>query len=232
MVLRDVFLTGGSGTLGAEMIKQSHKFGINFIAPTSSECNIVEYRSVYDNLAKFKGKVVVHCAAATDVKKIETNPIGAMYTNVCGTINLIQYCQHFEKKLIFISTDYVFDGEKGNYDTTDPVNPISKYAKTKTAAELLVRTIDNSLVIRTSFFGYDFPYDKAAADQWSTKDYVDVIAPLILERLNDNDSGIIHVGTDKTTTYEKATRRKPDVEKVLLHELGFKIPRDISLKIK
>ena len=228
---QEIFLTGGSGTLGSELIKQSHKFGINFVAPTSAECNIVDYYSVYENLKNFKGKIVVHAAAATDVKEIETNPIGAMHVNVCGTINIIKYAQLFNKKLVFISTDYVFDGEKGNYDIGDPVNPISKYAKTKTAAELLVRTIEDSVIIRTSFFGYDFPYEKAAVDQWSTKDYVDIIAPLILERLTEDNSGIIHVGTEKTTTYEKAKRRKPDVEKIYLDEIGFGIPRDISLKV-
>ena len=232
MVLEKVFLTGGSGTLGKELIKNSQGFGIEFIAPSSVECDITNLHSVYNNLSDFQGTVVVHAAAATDVKRIESNPLTAMKINVEGTINLIENCFRFNKKLIFISTDYVFDGEKGNYTTDDRVNPVSKYAKTKTAAEFLVRTMDECLVIRTSFFGHDFPYDKAAVDQWSTKDYVDVIAPLILERVLTNETGIIHVGTKKSTTYEKATRRKPDVEKVLLKNLGFAIPRDISLIVE
>ena len=58
--------------------------------------------------------------------------------------------------MIYISTDYVFDGEKGNYSIKDLVNPISKYAKTKTAAEFLVRTIEEFLIIRTSFLAMNF----------------------------------------------------------------------------
>jgi dTDP-4-dehydrorhamnose reductase len=229
-VVLDIFLTGGSGTLGAELIKQSHKFDINFIAPSSKDCDITDEQSVHEKLRSFKGGTVVHAAALTDVKGIQEAPLQAIEVNVLGTINIIKSCQKLDKKLVFISTDYVFDGNKGNYNVTDPINPISKYAKTKAAAELLVRTIEESLVIRTSFFGYDFPYDKAAVDQWSSKDYVDIIAPLILKVLKKDKTGIVHIGTDRTSTYEKAKRRKPHVEKIFLHEIGFGIPRDISLK--
>ena len=230
MVLKDIFLTGGSGTLGSELIKQSRKFGINFIAPSSKDCDITDEVSVRENLMDFGGDVVLHAAALTNVKEIQEATMHAIDVNVGGTINIIKSCQQYNKKLVFISTDYVFDGNKGNYAVDAPVNPISKYAKTKAAAELLVRTIENSLVIRTSFFGHDFPYDKAAVDQWSSKDYVDIIAPLVLEVLKKDNTGIVHVGTKRTTTYEKATRRSPDVQNVFLHEIGFKIPRDISLQ--
>lgn len=229
MVLKEVFLTGGSGTLGTELIKNSHNFDIKFIAPSSSECDITDPDSVLENLRQFGGKTVVHAAAATNVTGIENNSISAMKVNVYGTINLIENCFRFNKKLIFISTDYVFDGKKGNYVPEDLVNPLSKYAKTKTAAEFLIRTMEEYLVIRTSFFGYDFPYEKAATDQLSTKDYVDVIAPLVLEQIMSDKTGIVHVGTQKTSTYEKALRRKPDVQPVALKSLGFAIPRDISL---
>ena len=229
MVLEDIFLTGGSGTLGTELIKQSHKFNIRFIAPSSKNCDITDEESVRENLMKFKGDVVLHAAAITDVKGVQAAPLEAIDINVLGTANIIKGCHQFNKKLVFISTDYVFDGETGNYDINDPINPLSKYAKTKAAAELLVRTIEEALVVRTSFFGYDFPYEKAAVDQWSSKDYVDVIAPLILEVLKKGKTGIVHVGTERTTTYEKASRRKPYVEGVYLRDIGFGIPRDISL---
>jgi len=229
MVLEEVFLTGGSGTLGTELINQSHKFNIYFTAPSSKDCDIADEQSVYENLMNFQGDTVLHAAAKTDVKGVQASPMAAINVNVLGTINVIKACQQLDKKLVFISTDYVFDGEKGNYSVGDPINPISKYAKTKAAAELLVRCIDNSLIIRTSFFGHDFPYEKAAVDQWSSKDYVDIIAPLVLRTLKTTKTGIVHVGTERTTTYEKATRRKPQVEGVYLKDLGFGIPRDISL---
>ena len=229
MVLKDIFLTGGSGTLGTELIKKSDDFNIRFVAPTTDMCDITKFDEVIKSIGSFKGKIVLHAAAMTNVKQIESNPMKSIEVNVCGTINIIKACQELNKKLVFVSTDYVFDGEKGNYKTNDPINPISKYAKTKAAAELLVRTVDNSLIIRTSFFGYSFPYDKAAFDQWSTKDYVDIIAPMVLKEAKSNKTGIVHVGTDRSSTFEKASRRKVNVEKVSLGDINFKIPRDVSL---
>ena len=229
MVLENVFLTGGSGTLGAELINQSQKFKINFISPPSKECDVTDYESVLRNLRLFDGELVVHAAAYINIRETEKDCDLAMCVNVLGTINIIKACKQLNKKLIFISTDYVFDGERGNYKIQDPINPISKYAKTKGAAELLVRTFENSLVIRTSFFGYDFPYDKALVDQWSTKDYVDIIAPLVLKEIKLRKAGIVHVGTRRSTTYDKAVKRSPQVKKAFLNDIDIKIPKDVSL---
>ena len=134
------------------------------------------------------------------------------------------------KKIIFISTDHVFDGTKGNYLTCDSLNPLSKYAKTKTAAELLVRTYDNSMIIRTSFFGYEFPYESAFIDQWSSKDYVDIIAPKIIKLIKSNKVGIFHVGEKRKTIFEIAKRRSPNVGKISRSDIFFKTPKDTSLE--
>ena len=229
MVLKKFFLTGGSGTLGMELLRHRSGYTTQFISPTSSECDVRNYESLRHQIGSSDCCTVIHCAAMTDVKEIELDATNACAVNVLGTLNVIKVCQELNKKLVFISTDYVFDGEKGNYKTADPINPVSKYAKTKAAAELLVRSFDNHLVIRTSFFGHEFPYDKGLADQFSTKDYVDVIAPMILDAIRNDECGVIHIGTAKGSTYEKALQRNPDVEKIYLKDLDFKIPKDVSL---
>jgi len=231
MVLKKFFLTGGSGTLGAEILKCQQEGTTQFTSPTSMECDVRDYESLYTQIDSSGCCAVIHCAALTDVKEIELDATIACNVNVLGTLNVIKACQDLNKKLVFISTDYVFDGEKGDYKTTDPINPVSKYAKTKAAAELLVRSFDNHLVIRTSFFGHEFPYDKAVADQFSTKDYVDVVAPIVMMAINNDELGVIHIGTTKSSTYEKALQRNPNVEKIYLKDLDFKIPKDISLFI-
>jgi dTDP-4-dehydrorhamnose reductase len=232
VVLKKMFLTGGSGTLGTEILKIQHNYNIECIAPTSKECDVRKYDSVLEHVIQSKCDIIVHCAAITDVKEIEMDAAIACDVNVLGTLNIIRVCQKLNKKLVFISTDYVFDGEKGDYRITDPINPVSKYAKTKAAAELLVRAFDNHLVIRTSFFGYDFPYTKAVADQFSTKDYVDVIAPLVISAITNEVFGVVHIGTTKSSTYEKGMQRNPNVEKIYLKDLDFKIPKDVSLFMK
>lgn len=228
MVLR-ALLTGGTGTLGTELKKLSGD-DIQFYSPSSSECNILNQEQIENCFKQRDFDLVVHCAAATNVTEIEKNPLNALETNVIGTINLLRECARHSKKMVFISTDYVFDGDKGNYSIHDPINPLSKYAKTKASAELAVRTYDNSLVIRTSFYGHDFPYEKAFIDQWTSKDYVDVIAPKVLGAIRSDKMGIVHIGSPRRSVYEIALERREGVEPIRLSEINFKIPRDVSFK--
>ena len=237
MVLKKVFLTGGTGTLGTELIKISREFGIQFVAPSSKTCDIRSFQSVEQQIVSSECDVVLHCAAATDVRDIENfqkSSVSACEINVIGTFNIMKVCEKHNKKLIFISTDHVFDGKKGNYKITDSLNPLTKYAKTKTAAELVTRTYNNSLIIRTSFFGYVFPHPAAFTDQWSSKDYVDLIAPKVLEAVVSNTVGIVHVGGTRRSLYEIAIDRKKNVKATSRQNIdfaGFVSPIDTSLEI-
>jgi dTDP-4-dehydrorhamnose reductase len=230
MVLRKIFLTGGSGTLGSELIKISKAYDVEFIAPASKYCDIRNPFEVRHHILNSKCDTIVHSAAITDVKATENDPSLAWDVNVLGTINVLKSCKDLGKKLVFISTDYVFDGEKGDYTIDDPINPLSKYAKTKAAAELVVRTYENSLVIRTSFFGYDFPYEAAFVDQWSSKDYVDVIAPKVLRETLSDKVGIVHTGNGRRTIYEIALDRMKKVKKIYRKEVKTLVPRDTGFK--
>jgi dTDP-4-dehydrorhamnose reductase len=85
-------------------------------------------------------------------------------------------------ELIYISPRHMFlMVQKGNYKSTDQINPLTKYAKTKAAGEYTVLTHDNSLIVRTEFCGRDFPFNTAYIDKWSSKDYVDVLIPKLLD---------------------------------------------------
>lgn len=230
MVLR-ALLTGGTGTLGKELIKLSAD-DIEFYSPSSTECNILNQEQVENCFKQIDFDLVVHCAAVTNVADIEKNPLDALETNVVGTINLTRECMRHNKKIVFISTDYVFDGEKGHYSIHDPINPLSKYAKTKAAAELAVRTYDNSLVIRTSFYGHNFPYEKAFNDQWTSKDYIDIIAPKILNAIKSDKTGIVHIGSPRRSVYEIAKKRNKNIKQMSRKDVEFKIPKDTSLRQK
>lgn len=222
-------LTGGNGTLGREIMKISKSYDISIKNPTSVECDIMSCEDLKSHITE-DIDAVIHAAALTDARGLEINPIPSWDVNVIGTINILKRCAEINKKMIFISTDYVFDGEKGRYKTSDPINPLSKYAKSKAAAELLVRTYNNSLVIRTSFFGYEFPYEKAFIDQWSSKDYVDVIAPMIINEIIKGNRGIVHIGSDRKTLYEIAKTRKLNVVPISHKDMSFVIPEDTSFE--
>lgn len=231
MVLKKIFLTGGSGRLGTELQKISADKNIEFIAPSSKWCNVVNPYQIKNKIEASNCDVVVHAAAFTGVKEAESDPSDAWDINVLGTLNVLKACKLLGKKLIYISTDYVFDGEKGNYKIEDPINPLSKYAKTKASGELLVRTYENSLVIRTSFYGHDFPYDAAFTDQWTSKSYVDVIAPKVLDKIIENPIGIIHVGAERKSVYDIARERKKDVKAISRNDVSMEVPFDTSFDI-
>jgi len=204
---------------------------VNYVAPTSTECNITDKAAIEEVLRDSAATTIVHSAALTDVSAIELDATDACDINVAGTINVTAACRKYNKRLVFISTDYVFAGRSGMYKTTDPIDPVNKYAMTKAAAELVVRTYDNSLVIRTSFCELEFPYERAFVDQHTSRDYVDVIAPLISGAILSGENGIKHVGTERKTVYDLASRRKPEVGKLSIGELSFSVPADTSLDL-
>jgi len=224
-----MILTGGSGTLGTELRHIGKDNDCMFISPTSSECNILVYRDVLRTLSKYKCDTVVHAAAATDVSGLEDNPIKAFEVNVIGTFNILKACIELDKNLVYISTDYVFDGSSGPYNTSDAINPLSVYAKSKASAELMVRAYDKSTIIRTSFFGREFPHKAAFTDQWSSKDYVDEIAPKIIKCLKSGQRGVFHIGSPRRTIYEIAKTRSPDVDKISRTIINHQVPEDTSL---
>lgn len=224
-------LTGGSGLLGKNLLPLFAED--NLLYPSSSEMNICDVSAIeHYFISNPDIDLVVHAAAYTDVKAAEKDYVKCNHVNVVGTHNLLSACAARGIKFVFISTDAVFDGSMGMYETTDPLSPVSKYAKSKTAAELLVRTYDNSLIIRTSFFDNHFPYEKAFIDQWTSKDYIDIMAPKIFFEIKSNKKGISHVSSNRRTLYELAKLRKPDVIPCKLEDVdyGFKMPIDLSLK--
>lgn len=224
-----ILLSGGSGTLGSELVKLVENTGHEIFFPTSKCMDVTDINEIKKNIEQCSPDVFIHASAFTDVKACEIELEKSIDVNIIGTCNVVKACNEHNLRLVHISTDYVFDGEKGSYTIHDPINPITKYAKSKAAAELSVRMYNKSLVIRTSFYGKTFPYDKAVTDQWTTKDYVDIIAPMILREVVSSRLGIVHCMSKKRTIYEIAKDRKPTVTPVLRKELSILVPKDTSL---
>lgn len=227
-----ILLTGGSGTLGSELNKLLQQTNHEIFVPSSKDMDIRNYSCVNNTFNTVQPELVVHCAAYTDVKQAEKNYIDCIDVNILGTLNILKSCNIYNTKLIFISTEHVFDGEKGNYNKSDYINPITKYAKSKASAELMCKMYDNCLIIRTSFYGHVFPYEHAFIDQWSTKDYVDIIAPKVLKFILSDKTGIVHCGSEKRTIFDLAKTRKNDVKPFSRNDLQFPTPKDTSLIIE
>ena len=219
-------MTGGSGLLGGEL----KSYNPDIHAPSSKEMNILDQRTCVSLISSYMPDTLIHAAAYTAVDESEKVPVRAREVNVRGTLNLVNICEGLNIRLVYISTDYVFDGKSGGYKADDPINPINIYSMTKAAAELAVRTMKNSLVIRTSFCPKKFPHAKAFTDQYSSKDYVDIIAPMIYGKVVSDELGVTHIGTERKSIYDLARKRTPEVGKLSINEVEFNPPPDISFK--
>lgn len=214
-----ILLTGGSGLLGTELRKL-----IDCDAPSHAEFDILEPPSELSD----RHHMIVHCAAYTDVAKAQSDVFGVTRTNVLGTLNLCAYGM----PLVYISTEYVFDGAQGNYNEHAQVNPINAYGVSKAQAESYVKLLPMYLIIRTLFKPRPFKHPQAITDQYTTGDYVDVIAPKIARAIRMFEAniigGIINIGTDRKSTYELA-RLSRDVQPCKRADVDTELPRDTSL---
>ena len=210
--MRKVLLTGASGRLGAE-IKKIFDVPDSLLSPSRSELDLANQEKVDEYFRKEAPEIVIHCAANTDLPGAQTNPGLTIRDNVVATSNLTLACIESGARLVFVSTSHVFDGKKGDYKPQDPLNPLGNYAKSKAAAELVVRMHTNSLTIRVEFFGRDFPYASAFDDKFATKLYSDEIAPKILAESLSNKTGIMHLDIPKRSIYEIAMQRNPEVKR-------------------
>jgi dTDP-4-dehydrorhamnose reductase len=164
--------------------------------------------------------------AAAHLKNNDTFDL--IYTNIIGASNASMICAFNNVRLVYISTDYVYKSDLGNYKESDPVQPFNDYAWSKLGGECSVRLVPNHLIIRTSFGATEFPYEHAYNNKWTSKDYVDIIAPMILQASKSDLTGVINIGTESKTIYEFANRRNTVKGKPLTDNSS---PRDSSLNL-
>ena len=146
-------ITGVKGQLGYDIEKELRKRGYtNILALDRSEMDITDKDSVDKIITEYKPNVIFHCAAWTAVDKAEDMEEECKNVNVIGTKNIAEASIKVGAKLIYTSTDYVFDGTKeGIYNEEDKVNPKSVYGQTKYDGEEEVRKNPNHFITRISW---------------------------------------------------------------------------------
>ena len=236
--IRTILLTGGSGTLGSTLIPLLKEAGYEVLAPSSEEFPVHDIIGVSDYIQDKKYDCILHCAAWTDVKGAEKakNKVQVIETNVYGTMNMRVAAnrQPRKTKIVYISTDYVYAGTEGNYTVKSKPNPGTFYGWSKLAGEAFMNPTD--LIIRTSFCkrGTWGPSKKHVQsvfkDIYTSKDWVDVIAPKIVKALKRK--GIIHISTGRKTLESLAREDYPEVPTIKTTDvrLGYEYPVDCSLK--
>lgn len=219
----NICLTGGSGRLGTEL-QGLRRYTY---APTSREMEVSDYDSVMEYLAPRGIDLIVHAAAYTAVEKAEIEKERCYAVNVTGTKNIAEA----GIPVLYISTEYVFDGEHGGYKEDDVPNPKNYYALTKVLGEHVLNPW--SKTIRLVFKPRPWPFEGAFDDQFTGGDYVDLMAKEVdkvitaYERVTKLPR-ILHLGTGRKSVYDLAKQTR-DVKAISRFGVSAKLPRDTSL---
>ena len=222
-----ILMSGGNGLLGTCL----KKIEPSIISLSRSDMDVFDYDQIVKQMKIIKPDIFLHLAAFTNNRELVKNPIKAIHDNIIGTANVVLACIEENVKLVYLSTDYVYSGKKGMYKEEDELLPVNKYAWSKLGGECAVIQYDNSLIIRTSFDPSIFPYEKAFVDMWTSKDSVDLIAPLILQATKSSLIGIVNVGTQRKNMFQYANKKNKNVKKSIRNEFGDSTDFDTSLDI-
>lgn len=161
-----ILLTGGTGQLGTELRHLLDEKGVKYVSTDAKEMDITDAQATMDYITNLKPTVIYHCAAYTAVDKAEDEGKALdEKINVDGTRNVALAAKEVGATLVYISTDYVFDGKlkNGEYAVDAPINPLNEYGRTKALGEKAVQEImDDYYIIRTSWvfgkYGHNFVF--------------------------------------------------------------------------
>ena len=170
-----MIITGISGLLGNnlavyfrskyEILGLYHNNPVSISGIRTELCDISNLDSVGKIVEEFAPSIIIHCASLTNVDECETNREFTREVNVVGTGNLVKSTTGKNIRLVYISTDSVYDGEKGDYSEIDSTNPLNYYGITKLLGEEEVAKHDSSIVLRTNIFGWNIQ-DKKSIGEW------------------------------------------------------------------
>ncbi|WP_460348736.1 dTDP-4-dehydrorhamnose reductase [Pseudoneobacillus sp. C159] len=172
-IIASVLVTGASGQLGTDLVIILKLAGFQVYAKSKTELDITNENDVFSLVTLLKPEIIIHCAAYTNVDMAESQPDLAFLINVIGTRNIALAAESIQAKLVYISTDYVFDGISSTpYHEFSTVNPINVYGNSKLAGERTVRDFHSKFfIVRTSWvFG------------WNGKNFVKTMLKLATEK--------------------------------------------------
>lgn len=204
-----ILVTGAAGQLGSGLMRFFTEKGIKAIGVDRPDFDITNREDTIQNIAMLNPEIVFHCAAYSDVELAEKESDICEIVNVKGTENIILACKKVSAKLVYISTDYVFDGMSDvPYEITDEVHPLNIYGKTKAIGEKLVGNYDKSFVVRISWLfgknGKNFVNTMlrlgkeknsltVVVDQVGSPTYVADLVPILYDISISEKYGIYHI---------------------------------------
>jgi dTDP-4-dehydrorhamnose reductase len=219
-----IAVTGAGGGVGRAFLSaapSSHEV----VPYTHDELDVSDLEGAWDRIAEVRPDVVLHLAAMTRVDACEEQPRRAFLVNAAGTFNVALAARRSGAAVVAVSTDYVFDGEKGEaYDERDMPNPVNEYGWSKLLGERAVEIAGpESLVVRTSWIfgsGDDFVSRSirglasgeevgGIANRVGTPTYVEHLAERLVPLIESGLRGVVHLaGPEPTTWFDVLARAR------------------------
>lgn len=231
-----ILITGSNGQLGTELCHLLDERSITYTATDAAEMDITHKAAVDEVFQEVKPTFVFHCAAYTAVDKAEDEGKELdEKINVMGTKNIAEAAEAAGATLVYISTDYVFDGTNtGEYATDAETNPKNEYGRTKLAGEQLVQSIcSDYYIIRTSWvfgqFGHNFVYTMrrlaetypiltVVSDQVGRPTWTRTLAEFMVHVMETKPAtGIYHLSNDNSCSW---------------YEFACEILKDFDVEVK
>ena len=259
----DNVLVIGSGFLGGNIVNEFRNneikvIGTNYNKNSSDEIHfdITNMDSIVSCVKKYSPQVIINCAANVNVDDLENNEKLAFSINAYGAENIARVCKNNKIRLLHISSDAVFDGQKGMYVEEDVTNPVNIYAKSKMLGEKLIsKNLENYVIIRTNFYGFHkqdkFLFNWILSKLKNNETFtgfndvffnpleVTNLSKMIYELSEKNFCGILHLSSDEIfSKFEFATKISEFfgfdsnlIKKASIDELGLnaKRPKNTTL---
>ena len=204
-----VLVTGVKGQLGYDVVNELTKRGIEAVGVDIQDMDITDAASVEKVIGEVAPDAVIHCAAYTAVDAAEDNVELCRRVNADGTQNIANVCKKLDCKMVYISTDYVFDGEGTRaWEPDDERHPLNIYGQTKYEGELAVQnTLEKYFIVRISWvfgvngknfiktmlnLGKTHDHLTVVNDQFGSPTYTYDLARLLVDMVQTDKYGIYH----------------------------------------
>lgn len=250
-----VFVTGVKGQLGHDVVNELTKRGIESIGADIEEMDITDAESVKQVITQSAPDAVIHCAAYTAVDAAEENEEICRKVNADGTRNIAEVCRSLDIKMLYLSTDYVFDG-KGErpWEPEDERHPLNVYGQTKYEGELAIQeNLEKYFIVRIAWvFGVNgsnfiktmlklsqtHKRITVVDDQYGSPTYTYDLARLLVDMILTEKYGIYHATNEGVCSwYEFACEifKKADIPMevvpVTTEEYGAKAKRPANSRM-
>lgn len=236
-----VLVTGASGQLGKDVVVLFQQKGHDVMGCSRSELDITNLEQCQQVINGFQPDSIIHCAAYTAVDAAETDIDGAYKVNAAGTRNVAVAAEKAGAKMVYISTDYVFNGRSSvpyqEYDNTDPQ---SIYGKSKRAGEVLTQSLSSRyFIVRTSWvyglhgnnfvktmlrLGQEKPQLQVVNDQKGSPTYTVDLARFLEELVQTEKYGVYHASNSGCCTWYEFTQAIFEEAR----KLGFQITAQVE----